>query len=110
MANPAVPPDRKSFPKRGLIAIGATASGFLIGIFVTLFQVGLSRMKKDLAISGKIALMNVIFVRQKSECVLILSWKGVVFSPFLAEVDISACILFYEDTSLHTQGTKDVKK
>jgi uncharacterized protein involved in exopolysaccharide biosynthesis len=54
----AVPPDRKSFPKRGLIVIGATVGGFLIGVFVALLNAGLSRMKRDPEISGKIALMK----------------------------------------------------
>ncbi len=32
----AVPPDRRSFPKRGMIVIGATAAGFFVGIVVAL--------------------------------------------------------------------------
>ena len=32
----AVPPDRRSFPKRGMIVIGATAAGFFVGIIVAL--------------------------------------------------------------------------
>jgi uncharacterized protein involved in exopolysaccharide biosynthesis len=32
----AIPPDRRSFPKRGMIVIGATAAGFFAGIIVAL--------------------------------------------------------------------------
>jgi len=32
----AVPPDRRSFPKRGMIVIGATAAGFFVGVIVAL--------------------------------------------------------------------------
>ncbi len=32
----AVPPDRRSFPKRGLIVIGATFAGFFVGMIVAL--------------------------------------------------------------------------
>lgn len=51
----AVPPDKRSFPKRGLIVIGATAFGFLMGIFSALVQAGLSRMKADPEASSKLA-------------------------------------------------------
>jgi uncharacterized protein involved in exopolysaccharide biosynthesis len=47
VVDPAVPPDRKSSPKRGLIVIGATAVGFFIGLFVALFQAGLRHLKSD---------------------------------------------------------------
>jgi uncharacterized protein involved in exopolysaccharide biosynthesis len=43
----AIPPERRSFPKRALIVIGSTAVGFLIGVFLTLFQVGFDRMRND---------------------------------------------------------------
>jgi uncharacterized protein involved in exopolysaccharide biosynthesis len=43
----AVPPDKRSFPKRSLIVIGATAVGFLFAVFVALFQAGFRRMNDD---------------------------------------------------------------
>jgi uncharacterized protein involved in exopolysaccharide biosynthesis len=54
----AVPPDRKSFPKRGLVVIGATAAGFFIGLFVALFQAGFRRLKDDPEASGKLAFLK----------------------------------------------------
>jgi hypothetical protein len=43
----AIPPHKKSSPKRALIVIGATVAGFLIGIFFALFQAGLQRIKNN---------------------------------------------------------------
>lgn len=43
----AVPPDRRSFPKRALIVIGATVAGFLLGIFLALVTAGYSKMRGD---------------------------------------------------------------
>jgi uncharacterized protein involved in exopolysaccharide biosynthesis len=47
VVDPAIPPDRRSFPKRGLIVISATAVGFFLGLFVALLQAGFVRMKDD---------------------------------------------------------------
>jgi uncharacterized protein involved in exopolysaccharide biosynthesis len=58
VVDPAVAPERRSFPKRGLIVIGATVAGFLFGIFVALFKAGFERMKEDPDASEKIALLN----------------------------------------------------
>jgi uncharacterized protein involved in exopolysaccharide biosynthesis len=54
----AIPPDRKSFPKRGLIVIGATAVGLFIGLFVALFQAGFRHLKDDQEVSGKLAFLK----------------------------------------------------
>ncbi len=43
----AVPPDKRSFPKRSLIVLGAIVVGFIVGAFVVLFQAGYESMKKD---------------------------------------------------------------
>jgi tyrosine-protein kinase Etk/Wzc len=47
VVDPAVPPDKRSFPKRGLIVVGSTMLGLFLGIFTALFQAGLQRVKKD---------------------------------------------------------------
>jgi uncharacterized protein involved in exopolysaccharide biosynthesis len=36
VVDPAVPPDKRSFPKRGMIVIAATAAGFFVGIIVAM--------------------------------------------------------------------------
>jgi uncharacterized protein involved in exopolysaccharide biosynthesis len=58
IVDPAVPPDRKSFPKRGIIVVGATAVGFFIGLFVALFQIGFRRLKDDPEAGGKLAFLK----------------------------------------------------
>ena len=47
VVDPATPPDRKSFPKRGLIVICATFLGFFFAAFLALAQESLARTKKD---------------------------------------------------------------
>jgi uncharacterized protein involved in exopolysaccharide biosynthesis len=47
VVDPAIPPDKRSFPKRRFIIIGATAAGFLVGIFIALSQARIQRMKSD---------------------------------------------------------------
>jgi hypothetical protein len=58
VVDPAVPPDRKSFPKRGLIVIGAAAFGFLFGVFTALFQAGFQRVKDDPGANLKLSLLR----------------------------------------------------
>jgi uncharacterized protein involved in exopolysaccharide biosynthesis len=43
----AVPPDKRSFPKRGIIVVVSTFIGFLVGILVALFQNALVHLRKD---------------------------------------------------------------
>jgi uncharacterized protein involved in exopolysaccharide biosynthesis len=54
----AVPPDKRSFPKRGLIVIVATAGGGLFGLFFALFQAGFSYLKSDSEASLKLHLLH----------------------------------------------------
>ncbi|HVC90953.1 MAG TPA: Wzz/FepE/Etk N-terminal domain-containing protein [Acidobacteriaceae bacterium] len=63
VVDPAIPPDKRSFPKRALIVIGATAVGFFIGIFVALFQAGLQRSKADPETCARLAsLKSTLFI------------------------------------------------
>jgi tyrosine-protein kinase Etk/Wzc len=43
----AVPPEKKSFPKRLWITLGAMAVGLTVGTLFVLFEAGLVRMRKD---------------------------------------------------------------
>ena len=47
VVDPAIPPDRRSFPKRSLIVIGATVVGFFIGVFLALLAAGFERLRDD---------------------------------------------------------------
>ena len=58
IVDPAIPPDKRSFPKRGLIVIGSTALGLFFGILLALVQVGLGCMKDDPNAAEKIAMLK----------------------------------------------------
>jgi tyrosine-protein kinase Etk/Wzc len=47
VVDPAVVPDKRSFPKRTLIVIGSAAGGLLIGIFAAFALSGFERMKEN---------------------------------------------------------------
>lgn len=58
VVDPAIPPDRRSFPKRGLIVIGATAVGFLLGVFIALLGAGFERLKNDPEGTEKLSILR----------------------------------------------------
>jgi uncharacterized protein involved in exopolysaccharide biosynthesis len=58
VVDPAVAPDKRSFPKRGLIVIGATVAGFFVGIFLALLQAGVQRLKGDPEATAKLRLLR----------------------------------------------------
>lgn len=47
VVDPAVPPGRKSFPKRLLITAAAAAVGLSLAVIIVLFQAGLNRISMD---------------------------------------------------------------
>lgn len=47
VVDPAVPPDRRSFPKRSLIVLVATIGGVFVGIFWVLVAAGLANAQKN---------------------------------------------------------------
>jgi tyrosine-protein kinase Etk/Wzc len=61
VVDPATPPDRKSFPKRSLIVLGATVAGFFIGAFLALFQAALLRLKGDPESAQKLNILRRAF-------------------------------------------------
>jgi uncharacterized protein involved in exopolysaccharide biosynthesis len=67
VVDPAVVPDKRSFPKRSLIVIGATALGFFIGIFIALFQAGFRRLKDDPEATVKLHLLQRA-ISQRGRC------------------------------------------
>lgn len=54
----AVPPDKKSSPKRMLIVIVATAMGFLLAVMTAFAQAAWARMKEDPEAGAKLALLR----------------------------------------------------
>ena len=61
VVDPATPPDKKSFPKRGLIVIAAAFVGFFAGVFWVFWQAALQRMRDDPETSSKLALLRRAF-------------------------------------------------
>ncbi len=66
VVDPAVPPDKRSFPKRGLIVIVATFAGFFMGILLALGRAGLAKMKDNPETVAKLTfLRNTFSVRMR---------------------------------------------
>ncbi len=47
VVDPAIPPDKRSFPKRTYIVLGSTFGGFIIGMLFAFLITGYVRMKND---------------------------------------------------------------
>jgi len=58
VVDPALPPEEKSFPKRGLFALGGLALGFTFGVMLALLQGGLLRMQQNPATKDKLDLLR----------------------------------------------------
>ncbi|MFP5226210.1 MAG: GumC family protein [Acidobacteriota bacterium] len=58
VVDPAIPPDKKSFPKRSLIVLVSTLAGFFIGVLIAFAQAGMARLKEDPEASGKLTLLR----------------------------------------------------
>jgi len=65
VVDPAIPPDKKSFPKRTLIVIAATFVGLFVGIICALWQAALQRMNEDPEVSSKLTLLRRAFSIRK---------------------------------------------
>jgi uncharacterized protein involved in exopolysaccharide biosynthesis len=64
----AIPPDKRSFPKRTMIILGLTALGLMVGIFTALIQVTFQRMNEDSETQTKLNLLiRVLSFRKMSE-------------------------------------------
>jgi tyrosine-protein kinase Etk/Wzc len=60
----AIRPDRRSFPKRTLIVLGATVVGLFLGILFALIQAGMARLREDPESSAKLALLTNMLTRR----------------------------------------------
>lgn len=58
IVDPAVAPEQKSFPKRGLFVVAGIAVGFTVGIMLALLQGGLVRMQHNPATKDKLDLLK----------------------------------------------------
>lgn len=64
VVDPAIVPDRKSFPKRMVIVAVATLAGLFLGILTALAQAGLAQMRSDPQVSAKLALLRDVLRRK----------------------------------------------
>jgi uncharacterized protein involved in exopolysaccharide biosynthesis len=58
VVDPAIRPDKRSFPKRTWIVLGGTIAGFFVGILLALVQGSLVRMKDNPEANAKLALLR----------------------------------------------------
>lgn len=58
VVDPAIRPDKRSFPKRTLITVGGTLVGFFLGILLALVQGSLARIKENPEANAKLALLK----------------------------------------------------
>lgn len=58
VVDPAVPPEQKSFPKRGMFTVAGLAAGFTFGIMLALLQGGLVRMQHNPVTKDKLDLLR----------------------------------------------------
>jgi len=65
----ATPPDRRSFPKRTLIVIGAAFVGLVIGIITAIVQAGLERARNDPSAALKLHMLRQAFFRRTREVI-----------------------------------------
>lgn len=65
VVDPAIVPDRRSFPQRTLIVIVATFAGFFIGVLIALTQAGFDRMRNDPQAGAKLALLQDLAGRRR---------------------------------------------
>jgi len=61
VVDPAIKPDRRSFPKRSLIVVCALLAGFFVGIFVVLWQSALEHMRRDPETFSKLSALRRTF-------------------------------------------------
>jgi uncharacterized protein involved in exopolysaccharide biosynthesis len=63
----AIPPDRRSFPKRALIVIGATAVGLFFGVLLALVQASYEHLMRDSESASKFRhLRDVLRLRRRT--------------------------------------------
>jgi uncharacterized protein involved in exopolysaccharide biosynthesis len=64
VVDPAIPPDKRSFPKRVLIIAGAAIAGLFIGICLALFLHGLQHLKSDPATDAKLHYLKRVILKR----------------------------------------------
>lgn len=63
--DPAIPPDKKSFPKRSIIILIGTLAGFLLGVLTTLIQASIRQIEENSEISAKFTRLRTAFATNR---------------------------------------------
>jgi tyrosine-protein kinase Etk/Wzc len=66
VVDPAIVPDRKSFPPRALIIAGGVFMGLLLSVFWALMQVSLARLRRDPEANAKLNFLHRTFSMKRS--------------------------------------------
>ncbi|HET7103395.1 MAG TPA: Wzz/FepE/Etk N-terminal domain-containing protein [Terracidiphilus sp.] len=66
VVDPAIPPDKRSSPKRALIVLISTFAGFLIGVFAALIQEGFRQASTDPETRDKLAYIRAAFTPRRA--------------------------------------------
>lgn len=66
VVDPAIIPERRSFPQRSLIVVGATVLGFCFAVCVVLLQAGFGRLKEDPVAAPKLAVLRRMFAIRRA--------------------------------------------
>jgi uncharacterized protein involved in exopolysaccharide biosynthesis len=67
VVDPAIVPDYKSGPKRGLITIGAAFAGFVLSVFTVVFREGLNRLKQNPEQDARLSMLRHAFWNKKKK-------------------------------------------
>lgn len=66
VVDPAIIPERRSFPQRSLIVVGATGLGFCFAVCLVLLQAGFGRLKEDPVAAPKLAVLRRMFAIRRA--------------------------------------------
>lgn len=66
VVDPAIVPDYKSFPKRGLITIIAAIAGLFVGVFVAFLRESVDRLKRDPEQSERLSVLRKLIWTRKT--------------------------------------------
>ena len=63
--DPAIPPDKKSFPKRSVIILIGTLAGLLLGVLTTLIQASIRQIEENSEISARFTRLRTAFATNR---------------------------------------------
>ena len=67
VVDPAIPPDKPSFPRKTVIVLGATGVGFIVALFAALLQAGYERLKSNPETAVKVSMLRRAILSRRRE-------------------------------------------